>query len=339
MEVPAEIIETVKRFTRPVIVGHVRPDADCLGSMLAFGGTLQSRGVQAAVSLPEGTVSRRLSFLPEWAGLRGARDADFRAADGFIVVDTAKLSRCSVAKPLGEDWLAGRPLVNIDHHESNTLFGRVNWVVPQASSSAELIYRVIRAAGWDLSPRIAALLYAGVHSDTIGFSLPTTTADALEAAATLVRAGADVNAVGMHLYRNHSRNEFELLRLIYDNTRVTPDGQIAYSTASHAELTRLGCSAADIDDQVNIPRSVDGIRLAILFTEGRPGRTRVNLRGERGTTVLPIALALGGGGHVQSAGAIIDAPLDEAVLRVLAQAAVHMTNRPNSIDAGASAGR
>ncbi len=324
MEVPPTVIESVRGMQRPVVVSHVRPDADCLGSMLGLASVLKATGAAARVSVPAGTVSRRLAFMVAWGEVDAASDDDFAKADGFIAVDTAKKSRCNVPKSLGDDWSAGRPLVNIDHHESNTNFGDVNWVEASAASSSELVYRLIRAAEWPMSANVASLLYSGVHSDTVGFSLPTATADSLGIAADLVRHGADVGTVGQRLYRSQAASEFGLARLIYANTRIVAGGAIAYSTATFDELTCTGCTAADVDDQVGIPRSIDGIRMAILFTEGKPGKTRVNLRGEDGVNVLSLATELGGGGHAQSAGAVIDAAVPEAVERVLNRAIEHL---------------
>jgi len=175
-----------------------------------------------------------------------------------------------------------------------------------------------------MTPLVASLLYAGIHSDTVGFSLSTTTASALHTAAELVNAGARVAEIGERLTRSQSQSEFALNRIIHDNTRIVADGRIAYSTADHNEITTAGCTQADIDDQVAIPRSVRGIRLAILFTEGRPGRTRLNLRGEGGLNVLDLAARFGGGGHAEAAGAILDADIEHALQRVLPLAIEHV---------------
>jgi phosphoesterase RecJ-like protein len=281
----------------------------------------------ACVSLPSGSLSQRLEFLADWAGVPLATAEDFAGADGFVVTDTAKKSRCNVDEALGENWSADRRIINIDHHVSNTRFGDVNWIDPAAGSSAELIYRAIRAAGRPVTPLVASLLYAGIHSDTVGFSLPTTTASALQAAGELVEAGARVAELGEKLCRSQTPSEFALNRVIYDNTRIVADGRIAYSTANYDEITGAGCTRADIDDQVVIPRSVRGTQIAVLFTEGDRGKIRLNLRGEAGVNVLPLARKLGGGGHDEAAGAIIDGTIEEAVEQVIPLAAEQLDAR------------
>ncbi len=322
--IPEELISAVESLKRPLVIGHVRPDADCLGSMFAVAAGLKAAGGESHVSLPDGSLSRRLDFLADWAKPPLALADDFTAADGFIIVDTAKISRCNVGSEIADGWADGRPLINIDHHASNTQFGTINWVDPSAGSASELIYHLLVAAGEPISPLIASVLYAGIHSDTVGFSLPTTTSSALHVSAHLVDCGARVADIGEHLCRSQSEPEFALNRTIYDNTKIIADGRIAYSTASLTEITKAGCTHADIDDQVGIPRSLRGIDIAILFTEGKKGKTRLNIRGETGVNVLALAAEFGGGGHTQAAGAILDASIEEPVQRVIPRAIAHL---------------
>lgn len=325
------LVDTLGSWSRPVVIGHVRPDADCLASMLSVALTWPGEGRRVApVSLPRDSISQRLAFLVEWADASLANPENVAAADGFVVVDTAKKSRCNVDRALGDSWSDGRTIVNIDHHVSNTQFGQINWVDPGCGSGSEMIYRLIRASGRPITPLVASLLFAGIHSDTVGFSLPTTTASALSAAAGLVSCGARVADIGERLCRSQTRNEFDLNRIIYDNTRIVADGRIAYSTASYDEITGAGCTKADIDDQVSIPRSVSGIQVALLMTEGVRHRTRLNIRGEADVDVLSLAVRLGGGGHAQAAGAVLDASIDEALEQVLPMVIEQLDGRSQS---------
>jgi len=328
---PPETIAAIERMRQPVVIAHVVPDADALGAMLGMAIAWTDDRRQPKVSLPEGSLSQRLSFLVTWAQPRIALPADFAAADGFIVLDTAKKDRSSVGPALKEtDWSAGRPIVNIDHHSTNTRFGAVNWITDDAGSTCELAYHLLRAAERPIAPLTASLLYAGIMTDTLGFSLPTTRASALRAAADLVDLGANVGELGERLGRSQRQSEFELLRVIYANTRLVGDGRVAYSSASYDEIQRAGCTAADIDDQINVPRSLDGVRLAMLFTEGRKGKTRINFRGSSDVTVVELAAEFKGGGHSQAAGAILDCGLQETIDRVVPRAIEQMKRFPSS---------
>lgn len=314
---PPELISTLERMRRVVLVGHVTPDADCLGSMAALARSWPTNGNgRAVISLPDARVSSRLRFLLELAEPELAGADDFRGADGFVVTDTAQPSRCNIDHVIKADWPNGKPVVNIDHHASNTRFGNANWVAP-AASACEMTFKILVTMDRKIDNVTASLLYAGMMTDTAGFSLSTTTPDTLRTASQLLSLGADAGLLGERLARSLSADEFNLLRLIYDNTRLTDDHRIAYSTADFEQIRAAGCDANDIDDQVAVPRSLRGVQIAMLLTEGRRGKVRINIRGENGTPVLDLARQLGGGGHHYAAGAIVKGTIDSAVELVL----------------------
>ncbi|HUU82066.1 MAG TPA: DHH family phosphoesterase [Phycisphaerae bacterium] len=320
--VPPELTVAITGMKRPLVIGHVVPDTDCLGSMLAV--ARNRPGGDGRVCLPAGSVSQRLQFLVDWAAVDVVGSEGLADADGFIVVDAATKERCNVGPGAPSAWSAGRTVVNIDHHQTNSRFGDVNWVAPEASSTAELVYRVLEAAGRPVDAVTASLLYAGIHADTRGFTLFPDKGAALAVAAELVDAGARVAEIGERLYRNKRISEFRLLRVIYANTHLAADGRIAYSTADHDEIAGCDCGPADIDEQVDVPRSLNGIGMAILFTEGIRGKIRINLRGEAGISVLALAEELGGGGHDQAAGVVLEGSIRQAVDRVLPLAEEHL---------------
>ncbi len=323
--VPDPLVETVRGMSAPIMINHVVPDADALGASFAMALAWASDECRPAVALPHGSLSQRLAFMLDWANVPLAERGDFASADGFVVLDTAGKGRCNVGRPLKEtDWSAGRPIVNIDHHTTNTCFGDVNWVVGTAGSTCELVYALLRAADRPIPPVTASLLYAGIHTDTLGFSLPTTNTVALTAAADLIARGADVAELGERLCRSQRKSEFDLLRVIYANTRLLADGRLAYSSAGYDEIHGAGCTAADIDDQINVPRSLNGVRLAMLFTEGDKGKTRINFRSSGKVTVLDLAAEFNGGGHTQAAGAILNCGLQEAIDKVVSRAVEYL---------------
>jgi len=297
-----------------VVAGHVNPDADALGAMFALARAMPTAHV--AVALPETRLSQRLKFIRQFAPeVVVADEGRVREADLLAAVDTAGTNRLNL--PCAWADLTDTVVVNIDHHITNTDYGQINWVVDNASSTCQLIYHLITTCDWPLDASAASMLYAGLYADTAGFSLPTTTAEVFEVAAALTRAGAEVEGVAAALMRSQQPHEFELVRTVYHNTHVTADGRVAYATLAHEEIMAAGCSPDDIDDQVSIPRSLSGVKVAILFSEGVPGVVRINLRGEDGTPVLPIAEKIGGGGHTFSAGARVKGDFQGVIQRVL----------------------
>lgn len=327
--VPGDVIEQVLALRKPIVISHVVPDADALGSAFSMALGLQRDGCAPKVALPDGSLSQRLTFLSEMAGVTAATNSDYLDADGFIILDTAKVGRSNVGKERKEgDWIGGRPVINIDHHATNTQFGTVNWIVADAGSTCELVYHLLRAANRPVTPEMASLMFAGIQTDTLGFSLPTTRPSALRTAAELLECGADVGVLGEKLGRSQRKSEFNLLRIIYANTKVMAGGRMAYSCASYDEIHNAGCSAADIDEQINVPRSLEGVELAMLFTEGRKGKTRINFRGSGDVTVVELAARFNGGGHAQAAGAILDCALEEAIDKVVPVAVEHLNIFP-----------
>jgi phosphoesterase RecJ-like protein len=314
-QVPADVLAALKGAQQVALLGHVTPDADALASMAALWLALPELGVRPHLILPADSVSRQLGFLVRYAGLEPATPPDLAACDLIVALDTAKLPRLNT---FGEiDELPPVPIVNIDHHATNTQFGQYNWVVGTASSTSELVYAVLRELGCQVTPTIATLLYGGLHTDTQGFSLSNTGPNCLRVAHALAEAGANIHEVCERMHRSHSRGEFDLLGVIYRNTHVSDDGRLAWSTATYDEITQTGCTASDIDDQVEVPRSIEGICVAMLFTEGEPGKVRMNFRGEGGVSVIELAKQFGGGGHHASAGARMTASMDDALAKVI----------------------
>ena len=293
--------------------------------MYGLAAALREMGVDASVGLPTGCVANKIAFMLELG--EGVPAVDAWIPDGpfdsLIVVDTAAEKRINI-QPAPD--VGGRlPTFNIDIHITNTDFAKSNWVDPHSSSTCEMISLLLDAMGRQPTARTASLLYAGIHGDTGGFSLPATSADSLHVAAELVRAGADVAHIGEQLCRSQNRSDFELLRRVYDHTTVVADGRIAYSYVSYKDMTEAGCKADDIDDQVSIPRALKGVRLAMLFSEGEPGVIRINLRGEGKVTVVELAQRFGGGGHAQSAGVKMkNKPMQAVIDEVVAAATEHL---------------
>ncbi len=321
-------VEELRRVRRPFLVGHVTPDADCLGSVFGLALALKEHGAEPLVGLPADCVAKKLAFMLELApGVQHVAGwSPEGPCDAVLVLDTAAAKRINISP--APDFEGSLLSFNIDHHITNTDFGRHNWVDPHASSCCEMIAVLVETLGWKTSPAVASLLYSGVYGDTSGFSLPSTSAECLRVAADLVQAGADVAHIGEQLCRSQGRNDFELLRRVYDHTTVVAGGRIAYSHLSYQDISESGCKADDIDDQVSIPRALKGVCLAMLFSEGEPGVIRINLRGEGRVTVVELAQKFGGGGHSQSAGVKMkNKPMDSVIREVVASAEEHLRSQ------------
>ncbi len=321
-----EIADLIAAVQRPLLVGHVRADLDCVGSLSGLALALRENGKRPEVACQRVLVPPRLLLLFEWSSITPMEQPDVDGADLVVALDTAVTSRLNIA--CGLAGLEGKPIAVIDHHVSNEHFGRWNHVNVLASSTCELVYDLLGLLGWTITPMIATMLYAGLHGDTSGFSLPNTTPKSLHVGSELAAAGADIVKICEKVHRSRTPAEFELLRIVYANTRLSEDGRVAWSTISHEEIVEAGCSHADIDEQVMIPRMLAGASIAILFSEGLRGSVRVNFRGEGDVDVLTLAREFGGGGHRTSAGTSIKKrPIEEVTREVVARAVAYLAER------------
>lgn len=322
----ASVAARIAEGRRPLLIGHVRADADCIGALAAMALALHQAGKQPTVAVQRALVPPRLLLLCEWAGVDPVETPDVSQADLVVVLDTAVTSRLNIA--CGIDGLAGLPMVAIDHHVTNERFAALNYVDAGASSTCELVFDLLTHLGWPIVPMVATLLYAGIHADTERLSLASVTPKTLQVMSELVSAGARIAEVCQRTLRSRTRSEFDLHRLIYDNTCLSEDGRVAWSTAGHDEIIATGCNHADIADQVSIPRSLDGADIAILFSEGMPSSVRINFRSEGDVDVLALAREFGGGGHPNAAGTSVkNKPLDRVVEEVVGRAVAYLAER------------
>jgi len=313
-----EILHAIRQHNRIVLLGHVNPDTDCLTSCLVLQHALTEAGKSCHVVLDLQNIPERLGFLLDYMPPAPAEPRHLADCDLIVALDTALKRRMCL--PDGFVLPDGKPVCNIDHHLGNERYGDYNWVKADAASTTEMIFLALEALAWPVTAQQATLLYAGLHTDTCGFSLDGVTADTMQVAAHLVRQGADVGWICQKLYRTLSFSEIKLLRTVFDNVTVVDQGRIAYSTVSAGELADTGCKPSDIDEQVSIPRSIAGVKIAFLFSEPAPGKVRINARSEDGINILPLIKSLGGGGHAQAAGAIMTGRVDQVIDAVICAA-------------------
>jgi len=307
----------------PLVAGHINPDADCIASILVMHSALKSMGKLSRMILPAETVGRRFTFMLDLLGLGDRPDPGDRH-DLIVIVDTSLRDRINLFD--GYDLPANVPICNIDHHLGNEHYGQVNWVDPGCGGTSQMVFTLLESLGSPITREQASLLYAGLHGDTCGFSLRGTSSETLRVASRLADSGADVAWVCQKLYRCLAESEFRLMRLVYDNTRVNSSGRVAWSTIGHDELINVGCGPDDIDEQVAVPRSIDGVRIAILFSEPVAGTVRMNFRSDEDLNILPLARSLGGGGHAQAAGLIKAGRLADMVDMIVSRAEDYICN-------------
>ena len=303
----AQILDLLRQGERFLVCSHSRPDGDAVGSMLAMKMLLEAMGKRADLYTADHIPSVYCS-LPgassiqtvQW--VRGSYDAAI-----LLECDSTERTRLLGLKPYF--------LINIDHHASGREFARVNWIDRHAASVGELVYRLIKAAGVEISPAMATCLYTTILTDTGGFCYGSTTATTFELARELVAAGADPVAVARDVY--FSTTPARLLLLGSALGHLRREGRVAWLSITHEEMLRACAAEEDCEGIVNYALSIAGVEAAAFLRELPDGSIRLSLRSKGRVDVAAIANELGGGGHLTASGCTLDGPLPRATKQIL----------------------
>lgn len=294
------ILQAIRESETFCIVGHVRPDGDCIGSQLGLAHALVNAGKQVTV-WNEDPMPRKLAFLDPERLLRAPRAG--QSFDCVIAVDCASFERLGRA---GACLANRRTFINIDHHTSNTRYADINWISDDEPSSGELVYHLLQAGHWPITSLIADCLFTAVSTDTGSFQYPTTRPSTYHVAAHLVERGADLEKVCNEVYQSYPLSRVRLLRHVYNRFKLTHDDRIAYFWLRKADYTRTGAGREDSEGLIDHIRAIEPVIVACLFEEMEGELTRVSLRSKsEKIDVNEIAKSFGGGGHAAAAGARI----------------------------------
>jgi bifunctional oligoribonuclease and PAP phosphatase NrnA len=294
------IIEGLRASRTVCVVGHVRPDGDCVGSQLGLALALQDLG-KKVTCWNEDPVPQKYEFLdPDCLLQKPKMGLKF---DCVVATDAATFDRLGA---VGRCVMQRKLLINIDHHESNSRYGDINWVSGREPSTGELIFRLLKTARWPITKAIANNLFAAVSTDTGSFQYATTRPGTFHVAGELVRRGADLARICDEVYQSYPLPRARLLRQVYRHFRLTYDDKIAYFWLKKADFTRTGADSSDSEGLIDHIRAIAPVVVACVFEELEPDLTRVSLRSKSDKiNVSEIAAQFGGGGHSAAAGARI----------------------------------
>ena len=300
MKVIDRIVEAIRDCRTFCVAGHIRPDGDCVGSQLGLTLALQAQG-KKVVCWNEDPIPQKYEFLdPDHLFQKPKAGFQF---DCVVATDAASFERLGAVGPCVKDR---KLLINIDHHESNTRYGEINWVSARESSTGELIFRLLAAARWPITKRIADCLFTAVSTDTGSFQYPTTRPATYHVAGELVRRGADLAKICDEVYQSYPLSRARLLRHIYSHFRLTHRNQIAYFWLRKADFARTGADSSDSEGLIDHIRAIAPVVVACVFEEIEPELTRISLRSKsEKVNVNEVAAQFGGGGHPAAAGARI----------------------------------
>ena len=320
-----EIGEALRAAERIVLLAHVRPDGDAIGSQVALGSSLRAMGKEVVVMNEDGCPDT-LRFLPEADTVVRPGEA-MLTADLCVALDTANRERLG-AGCLAATESAGR-VINIDHHISNERYGDLVHVDAESPATGQIVYDLIEANGFPLTEAARDHLFIAISTDTGSFRYPATGARTYEVAAALVRAGADVGALSQAIYERYPFRRVELLRELLGKLEMTSEDRVASWALDLETKDRLALKPDDSESLSDVIRSIDTVVVAVFFEELRPidgvGTVRVSMRSKDRelADACEICRHFGGGGHALAAGARVEGGLDEVSKQVLAK--IHQT--------------
>jgi phosphoesterase RecJ-like protein len=293
-----------------LLVTHLSPDGDAIGSLLGLANALIERGKTPTLAV-DGGVPDYLQFLPGAALVRDKlKHGEW---DVMVSLDASDEERAGAVGVYGRAH--SRLVINLDHHPTNTLFGDLHLVVPTAVSATEIVAAWLDTMRHPLSKESALPLLTGLVTDTLGFRTSNVRADTLGLAQRMMGTGASLTEVMARTLNNRPFSTLELWRSAMPSVML--EDALIMATVTQEDLKRARLSETTDGDLVSILISVREAMIAVVFKETNDGRVELSFRCKPGFDVSQVAFTLGGGGHKQASGATIPGTLDDAKARVL----------------------
>lgn len=298
-----------------LVCGHFQPDGDTLGSSAALGLILEAMGKKVTTYTPGPLPDPFIRHLAA-TGKVQVGWPEPRPGQWVITCDCGNASRLV---PPGTTLFSADRVINIDHHHDNSLFGTLNLVLHEASSTAEVVYLLMQRLDVPLTKAIAECLYGGLVTDTNGFSLASTSPTAHRMAADLVEAGVNPEQMHALVYEQLSLGAIRMHGGALAKLRTRCDGRIIWAAVTRDDFAATGTVEEQSDGILSKLREVGGVELYCLMRETAGGYVKVSFRSKIDIDVSAIARRFGGGGHVHAAGCVLDLPLAEVERQVVAE--------------------
>jgi len=292
---------------------HENPDADTIGGAVAVALIAERLGKEWEIVSVDAPAPA-FDFLPRFEAFRQAPSLE---PDVAVVCDAATLERVGRVRVEHADWLDGARLVNVDHHVTNSRFGAVNLVDPDAAATCQVIAAALPALDVELDTELATALLTGIVRDSHGFSDPSTGGETLRIAADLVDAGAPNALIHRRVLADLPYSTIALWGRMLHGIGQRRDGRIIYTTLTQEMLDATGTENHDADGLAEFIAKARGADISILLREVGPAQTRVSLRVSEAVDATRIAGVFGGGGHARRAGCTIEAPATRAAEKLL----------------------
>ncbi len=281
-----------------LVVAHIAPDGDAIGSLLGIAEPLRDRGKDVTAAIDEG-VPPDLSFVPRSETIAPAIcDNSF---DLLITVDSSDIERIGVVGAYG--LTHSTRTINLDHHPTNTRYGDIHLIVPQAVAAVEIVYDFLEYMGCEISADVAFALLTGLVTDTQGFRISATNSRTLEIAQDLMQRGASLSKIMAKTLNRRPFEEVELWKRVLPSVQL--ESGLIFATIGQGDIGSVGLENMTDGGLVSYLVSVDQANVSIVFKELPDCQVEVAFRAKPGYDVASLALQLGGGGHTLASGCTV----------------------------------
>jgi phosphoesterase RecJ-like protein len=310
--------EFIGRHRRFLLTTHINPDGDGLGSEVALALWLEAQGREVRI-LNDAVLPPAFVFLARHAAFESyepeVAERRFTEADALVVLDTSNRQRVGrLSTHLDRHTI---PVAVVDHHVSHAGFGQVNVIEPEASATGEILYDLIREGAGTITPAIAEALYIALMTDTGSFRYSNTDTHAHRMAADLLTHGLDPQRLHTQVHSHASAGRLRFFGEVLSALELLEEGRLVVLEAAPEQFQRHGLVGADTDGLVDLPRTISGVEVVVLFSEVDAGKVKVSLRSTGRVAIDRVASRLGGGGHVHAAGVLLRGSRAEARTRIL----------------------
>lgn len=307
-----EAVDAIHSAQTILVVSHVSPDGDAIGSLLGMTTALQQIGKTVTGALDD-SVPAYLAFTPNSGSIVNTLSGDF---DLMISVDSSDEERTGKIGEYGRQH--SQTVINLDHHPTNTGFGDIHLVVPTAVSACEIVFDLLGYMGHDISEETAYVLLLGMVTDTLGFRVDSTTPRTLEIAQALMQKNAPLPEIMIKTLSSRSYEDVRLWKSSYPSVQL--DNGLIYARVTQEDLKEAGLEKAGDGGLVSHLVNVNEAFVSVVFKELPNEQVEIGFRSKKGFNVGSLAFTLGGGGHTQASGCTVDGRLDEVIKRVIPMA-------------------
>lgn len=304
------IIDSIEASKHILMGGHISPDGDAIGSLIGMVGICRFFHIPYTIIIEE--IPSKYNYLVQNINIQSNFDGEY---DTFIALDCGDVERLGSYQ---EYFNKAKLTINIDHHHTNTGFGKLNYVQKDGSSTSELVFNLIQRAKVPLTEEIAKAIYTGLVFDTGGFMHPCTKSSTHLAVAKLLELPIDYSLIYHHIIHARTLKTIRMQGVLAQNMVFLSNGEIIMSYVTKEQMEQYGASKEDIDGVVNYVKNIEGVCVAAFIYPVNDNTYKLSLRSIAPYDVAAICKEFGGGGHIRAAGVTLTGELTEVLEKIQA---------------------